>query len=347
VPEGNSFNAPQRPDPMHLNAARDSDGNTYLHELCAKGAPVELIREAVRLGADINKTNKQKMPPLGIALTKGTPEAVAALLDLGAECCFPVGTKNSGEFFNAVHIAAADGKREKLDIVLQKGGARFLNQPGVDADGTFTRWLPLHAALRRGHNEFIEPLTAAGAFVNDEAGSEKASPLFVAIANNSAHAVHQLVERGANIEQRHADTGATPLIYACFHDKNFAADKLLRLGAEVNVAGKDGRTPLMLAAMQGNTRLVTALLKAGAEPNVRTAKGESALMFAIDKGNNDGIAALLKGGADPLLTDAFNRTASAYAEHKNASYYVRQNLEEAEKTALLKGFERSYRKYRP
>lgn len=210
--EGNFFNAPSRPDPAHLNAARDSDGNTYLHELCARGAPPELIREAVRLGADINKTNKQKMPPLGVALQKGTPEMVALLLDLGAECCFPVGAKNSGEFFNAAHIAAAEGKRDKLDIVLAKGGARFLNQNAVEGDGTAHRWMPLHAALRRGHTEFIEPLVAAGAFVNEDAGFEKAAPLFVAVAANSAHAVGQLVERGANIEQRNVDSGNTPNI---------------------------------------------------------------------------------------------------------------------------------------
>ncbi len=349
--EGIPFHAPARPDPSNLNAPRDTEGNTYLHELCALGAPPALIAEAIKLGADPNALNRKKLPPLALAITKGKPETVAAMIDAGAELYFKTGEKTWGEprqeFFNATYLAAIEGLRDKLDVVLAKGGGAFVNCTGMDADGSASSMTPLHAAIKKSKTEFIAPLHNAGAFLDVAAGGDGSTPLFIAIANNSATMVNRLAELGAGLECRHADTFNTPLLYAAFHDKAWAAEKLIRLGADVNAVNKDGKTALMLAAEQGSIKMVGDLLKAGAKPNAKTAKGETALMYAAEKGQTEVINMLVRGGADPLLADVFNKTALAHASDKNASYYTRTALEEAEKTALLKSFEKSYKKYRP
>ena len=334
-----------------LNAARDTDGNTYLHELCALGAPPSLILEAVKLGADPNQLNRKKQPPLSLAITKGKPETVAAMIDAGAELYFKTGEKTWGEvreeFFNATYLAAIGDSREKLDVVLARGGAAFANCPGADADGSSSNLLPLHAAIKKSKADFIAPLHDAGAFLDVAAGADRATPLLTAIANNSATMVNRLAELGAGLECRHAETFNTPLLYAALNDKSWAAEKLIRLGADVNAVNKDGKTALMLAAEQGSIKMIGDLLKAGAKPNAKTPKGETALMYAAEKGQTEVINMLVRAGADPLMADVFNKTALAHAGDKNASYYTRTALEEAEKTALLKSFEKSYKKYRP
>jgi len=335
----------------NLNAPRDQDGNTYLHELCAQGAPPALIRAAVAKGASLQSLNKQKMPPLGVAITKGSAETVACLLDLGAEVFFIAAKRARPDApdmcFNAAYLAAVEGNADKLQAVLAKGGALHVNAPGIDADGTSQQLHALHGALRKSHVGFVEKLVEAGAFIDGPAGFENVTPLAVAIGHNNGHLVSRLVQLGAEIELRHPATGNTPLLYAAVGDKGFAGEALLKAGADPNVFNRASQTPLMLAAQAGNARLLTALLRAGARLDTKTNEGKTALMIAAEKGNVEVVTLLVKAGADPLLTDKFNKTAAALAEAKNTNWTIRNVLEEAEKTALMKGFEKAYKNFRP
>lgn len=351
MPEGHAFSVPAMPAPENLNAPLFQDGNTYLHELCAQGAAPALIRAAVQKGADLQALNKQKMPPLGLALLKGSAETVACLLDMGAEIFFMTAKRARADvpdtYFNAVHLAATEGDGDKLRLVLAKGGARHVNEAGAEADGNSLQWHALHGALRKGHNTLIDPLMEAGAFIDGPAGFEKQTPLLVAIAQNSGYVVEKLLQQGAALENRHAATGNTPLLTAAALDKTFAAEKLLKFGADPNAVNDAGRTPLLLAAQAGNARLITALVRAGAKLDARDAEGRTPLMLAAEKNNTEAVTLLLKAGADPLLADKFNKTAAAIAEAKSANWITRQSLEEAEKTALMRGFERAYKNFRP
>lgn len=340
-----SYNLPSRPERGSINVPRDSDGNTYLHELIRKDAPPERIREAIAFGANINATNKKNMPPLGVAIQQGKPEIIACLLDLGAEIFFPVG---KGANFNAVYLAADTGRTAALNMLLAKGGGAWVNSPGLAQDGTPAKWNPLHIAIKTYHYDMIAPLVAAGALVNEEAGPERATPLMLAIANNTAGGVRQVLNAGADLERRHSDTGRTPLDYAVWGRNGVAARALVEFGADVNAMDKTGLTPLMIAAENGDTAMAGILIGAKADIDLRRGGNnrETALMRAAHKGSSDVVKALLKAGADPILTDSFNHTALKYAEnaYQHGTRFV---LEEAEQKALQKHFEASYRKYRP
>ena len=340
-----SYNLPSRPEPANINLPRDSDGNTYLHELIRKDAPVERIREAVALGANINATNKKNMPPLGVAIQNGKPEIIACLLDLGAEIFFPVG---KGANFNAVYLAADTGRTAALNMLLAKGGGAYANSPGIAQDGWAAKWNPLHIAIKNYHYDMIAPLVDAGALVNEEAGTERLTPLMLAVANNAASGVRQVLNAGADLEYRQSDTGRTALDYAAFNRNTVAARVLVDFGADVNAMDKTGLTPLMLAAENGDTGMTGVLIEARADIDFRRGGNnrETALMRAAYKGSSDVVKALLKAGADPILTDTFNHTALKYAEnaYQHGTRFV---LEEAEQKALQKHFETSYRKYRP
>ena len=351
MPEGNAFSVPAMPAVENLNAPRDQDGNTYLHELCAQGAPPALIRAAVAKGASLQSLNKQKMPPLGVAILKGSAETVACLLDLGAEVFFVAAKRPRPDapdvVFNAAYLAAVEGTPEKLAAVLARGGALHVNAPGIDADGSSQQLHALHGALRRSHLQFIDTLVDAGAFVDGTAGFENITPLAVAIGHNNASIVTRIVRLGAEIELRHPATGNTPLLYAATGDKGFAGEALLKAGADPNVFNRASQTPLMLAAQAGNARLLVALIRAGAKLDTKSFDGKTALMIAAEKSNVEVVTLLVKAGADPLLTDKFNKTAAALADAKNVNWAIRNTLEEAEKTALMRGFEKAYKNFRP
>ncbi|MEZ0260264.1 MAG: ankyrin repeat domain-containing protein [Alphaproteobacteria bacterium] len=333
---------PSKPDPAFVNQSRDQDGNTYLHELCRKDAPLDLIKAAVKeLKADINLLNKRGLPPLAIAIQNAKPETVALLIDLGAELHIPIAPKTNPKLnFNAAFMAAEAGKGGALEKILERGGGLYVNSPGVTRDGYPSDLLALHAAIKNYHPDLIAPLVKAGALVNEQTGYDNATPLNYAILNNNETAVKRLVDAGASLESRSND-GRTPLIYAASNRVGRAVMKLLELGADTEAQDNSGKTALMHAAQAGDYSACDYLLKAGAKPDARDAEGKTALMYAAQKGDGGVAKLLVREGADPLLADAFNRTAMRHAENTygNGARWI---IEEAEASALHKRFEKAY-----
>lgn len=334
---------PSKPDAGFVNQPRDQDGNTYLHELCRKDAPLELIKAAVtELKADINLLNKRGLPPLGIAIQNAKPETVAALIDMGAELNLPIAPKTNPKLnFNAAFMAAETGKAGALETIIAHGGGLYLNSPGVTRDGYASDLLALHAAIKNFHTDLIAPLIKAGALVNEPAGFDHATPLSYAILNNNESAVKKLVNAGANIESRGVD-GRTPLIYAACNRVGRSVLKLLELGADTEAQDNSGKTALMHAAQAGDYAACDYLLKAGAKPDARDSEGKTALMYAAQKGDSNVAKLLVREGADPLLADHFNRTAMKHAEANYGGNGARWVIEEAEAAALHKRFEKAY-----
>ncbi|TAL39898.1 MAG: ankyrin repeat domain-containing protein [Alphaproteobacteria bacterium] len=339
-------NFPSRPERKNIDLPRDTDGNTYLHELCRKDAPVALIREAVeKLGANVNAVNKKNMPPLAAAIQYAKPEVVACLLDLGAEMYFQTAKADP---FNAIYLAADLGKNGALKTIIEHGGGAHVNDIGVGQDGYGNKFTALHIAVKNYHYDMIDALAGAGALLNEEAGPDRVTPLFLAIANNTDSGVRRLLNAGADLERKQSDTGRTPLVYAAYHREASAARILIDYGADVNAQDNSGQTPLMYAAENGDSTLVEKLVAARAEVNLRRKgnNGETALMKAAWKGSSETVKTLLKAGADPTLADAFHKTALQYAG-ENYQHGTRFVLEEAEQKAAQAQFENTYRKYRP
>lgn len=334
---------PSKPDAAFVNQPRDQDGNTYLHELCRRDAPPEVIIAAVRdLKADINLLNKKGLPPLAAAIQSAKPETVALLLDLGAAMCIDIAPKTNPNLkFNAVFLAAETGRAGALDTILAHGGGLYLNTTGVTKEGYDSKLLALHAAVKNYHTDLIAPLIKAGALVNEPTGYDSSTPLSYAILNNNESAVKKLVDAGAGLETP-GDGGRTPLIFAASNRVGRTVLKLLELGAEPDAKDARGMTALMHAAQSGDFASCDYQLKAGASVNARDDEGKTALMFAAQKGDSNIARLLVKAGADPLLADHFNRTAMKHAEQNYGHNGARWVIEDAENTALHKRFEKAY-----
>ncbi len=335
---------PPKPAASAVNLPVDTQSNTYLHALCQSKAPLDVIREAVALGADLFALNKDKMPPLGVAIMQGEAATVSALIELGSPLYLGV---DKDLFFNAALLAVVAGRKEVLEAVLNNGGGLYVNNSGMDDKGRDEKLSCLHTAVKNYKLDLLPPLALAGAFLNEEAGARGFTPLQLAVSMNYNAALLPLCNQGASLEHKNSTNGFTALHYAVFLEKPEAAERLLKLGANPNAMSNDGVTPLMMAALNADVPTSQMLLDHKANPNtVSGGEQETALMVAAKKGTVGEITLLLRSGADPTITNAFNKTASQIARSSNHTSAALV-LEEKETEVQRKKFENSYSAYRP
>lgn len=325
-----------RPLPEHINAALYQNGNTYLHELCERNAPLALIDEAVRdLGADINICNLNHMPPLGIAIEGGNMALVARLCELGAAFLLPP--------FNAALMAVNKDKRDMLAEILTRGGGGCLPYGGLRAaSGSESKGPVLHLAIEQGRVDMLALLAAHGSLVNGDLSAEGDTALHIAAKQPNAQMTGVLIGLGADIDAVDG-AGRAPLHIAAANSRQDTAVMLVDAGADVNRGDSQGKTPLMLAAAGKNLAMVNVLLAAGADPNAR-ADGHSALMLAAKEGHGEICEALLKAGADAMLQDNDGKTALGHVPRESEpALYSRLQAEEEHR--LREHFERAHSRY--
>lgn len=354
-----------KPGRGYVNEPADTDGNTYLHLLCERGAPLAAVREAVeKLGADPNVLNKKKFPILGVAIQKASPDVVAYLIEKGADIHFPV---EKDKFFNATFTAVQTGREDMLRTVLKRGGAAHVEKGGVNENGYFDDTPPLHAAIQKHYYKLMEPLVMAGADVNAAGGYRKLTPLQMTADNEATGPMAQLLRLGADIDAKSTQDKVTALHYAARNNRLRALEFLLRKGANTEAADVRGRTPLMAAAEEGHAQAIKLLVTYVRDIDRRQdgEKHATALMKAAYKGDAASVETLLKAGANPMLADDFNKTAAKYAEESPAHYQNNYRhydygysggstasraatlLREAEEKAAQAFFEKKYKNHRP
>jgi ankyrin repeat protein len=217
--------------------------------------------------------------PLMYAAYAGTPDAMEALLDAGAD----VKARNQRNA-TALHWAVSDVVKMKL--LLLKGAD--VNAKSVDGRTA------LHAAA-------MLPAGAAAVQLLLEVGAEVdarsligQTPLFGA-AGASAENVKLLLDKGADPNAT-SQTGATPLMGVRSSD---IVRLLVSHGADVKARSKRGETALADAAGRGDVEGVKLLLEKGADVNVADYRGYTPLLLAAqyDRDSPEIVKLLLGRGA--------------------------------------------------
>lgn len=281
---------------------------TPIHR-AAENGHVEIIKDLLDSGADINSLDhedytafekavleghanvvsfflerdvskdaiiRERGSPLAWAARSGKEEVIETLLEAGANI---EAITEEGE--TVLHWAARGGNPKAVALLLQKGAA-----PNIpDRRGQ----TPLHFAClaRAPSKQIITFLFQHNVEIDPRALSDGRTPLAIAASRGFAAAIKPLLEKGADPTIKDAD-GCTALALAARFGHADSALAILDGDADIrkrfiDIPDNCGRTPLFLATLHGHEHIVRLLLTKGslARKNLTTA-GRSPLSFAND-----------------------------------------------------------------
>jgi len=266
--------------------------STSMH-LAARHNDVMGLIEAQREGHDIDGYDFDGFTPLYRAAALGNVEAVAWLLNHGAEhdqLC-------SGGLV-AIHGAAIAGSVPIVELLLKHGA-------NIHIRDMQWQYSALSWACKVGAADVVSTLLQNDADPHgtklEDFDEYRGSPLVLAAEAGSLDIVQQLLDAGADPNARNEETA---LMYAATTNLEIVK-LLLEEGAEVNARARRGRTALLSASGYGQIETVKVLLEAGAEVNVMS-DGHSPLSLAAWRGSIDIVRLLLAHGAEVnVKTDGF------------------------------------------
>lgn len=231
-----------------INRPVPGEAETLL-AIAAREGRAEAVARLIDWGADVDALDDNDETPLANALWanrwKDTEEIVLALIDAGASC---TGIDRFG--LTPLHHAAATGSPAMIGAVITAGAE-------IDAldrlDGGVT---PLHCAAEDGNGAAIPLLLDAGAAPG-----------------------------------RTTANGESALLLAVMYGHRDAALALLGAGCDADGGDRKGRTPLHFAARNGDRDITADLIAAGADLYRADDLGQTPLQILTAFGDLDGLAA--------------------------------------------------------
>lgn len=308
-----------------INAAND-DGRTPLFFAVQndRSSTEEIVRGLVNLGADVNAIDCKGVSVLECALHKLKVHtgAVKLLLDNRVDARRPL---SSG--LSPFHFAAASLDAVRLLPLL----IGFADINAVDRDGN----TPLHVVLNRREldsddaNSLVQMLIDAGAKC-DIANARGESPLACWLSMKVPvpvwdSIIRLLLDAAAPVETKSSQLGRTSCHRAAEFNKDAFVDELInKRGADMNAIGGAGETPLIVAAEHNATNVVPILIAAGAWLDVaRSTDGSTALHLAAIRANGKIADALIRAGASVNVVDVRGWTPCHFAILQNDHALVR------------------------
>ena len=347
-------------------------GAAETKEILSKALPeavystTAVVRDFLRAGADVNRTDSEGCTALMRAAERGVPDMVELLLKAGAN---PRAKDNFAR--TTLIFAASSGNSDVIGQLLPFGLVNARSRWGTTA---------LMAAAAAGNPDVVQTLLHSGARVNERdamavtaliAGStgdldsiwdgELVGRAHPEVPDEVVHrdaVVRLLLEAGADPTARNKDGetalfsleddavreliahkidlngrnnyGETALIETVSED---IAKLLVAAGADVNARNSKGRTALMEAANNNYYAKIRALTVAkNLQIDRRGRDGLTALMIAAGKAYPECVSALLEGRANPDLKDRHGQTALQIAQ---------EGLKGASQGYMIDGFKKS------
>jgi ankyrin repeat protein/Tfp pilus assembly protein PilF len=186
---------------------------------------------------------------------------------------------------------------------------------------------PLYIAASNGHLEVVRELIAAKADINKATADDKTTPLYIATQNGHLEIIEELTAKGANVNQARDNNGATPLYIAAQLGYFTLVKLLINKGADVNQARTDnGATPFYIAAERGHLDIVKEMINKGADINkARIDYKTTALHMAVYNGDLKMVKELIIQGADVNLA-AENKETPLYLAIQEGHFEITKEL---------------------
>ena len=287
----------------------------------SEGGHIEIIKELLNFGANLNVPGEFGETALHIAAKSGHEEIVKLLIHNGANI-----EAKCVHLFTPLFSAIDYGQHEIALMLLKLGG----NQ---NAKGLHDQNLLHFAAKSRFGHRIMKELIEKGVEINAVTNNKNETPLFYATRYNDQESIAILLDYGADVNISNIG-GWTALYNAtsmnCSGRKSTVA-KLLAHGANVDGTGEIGRegansTPLHHAFHNGSEseEIVRMLLMYGANVNIQNRQGETPLMMAAREGRLNIVQEMIKiKDVNLHLRDEFGLTALEQAFDKEHDQVVK------------------------
>lgn len=326
--------------------ARNTDGNTPLHNHVHKHYDEQMLKLLVQYKADFNAWKQPAkgagededtngLTPLQLAVMHQDQEVVEALLKLKASINHP----SQENDYSALSIATQCGLGTLVEVLVHANAdANF-----VGSDG----YAPLHFVLAREVDEDEDPsdrvamvkrlLQAKGININLSVGLDQETPLHVAAQNGHADLAQLLVAHKAALDV-YDSNGWTPIGNAAYFGAMPVAEVLLDAGASVQMQDKGQHDVLFLAAQAGRAQMVQWLLD---HLEHTTLDVHRALFIAAQHGHPSTVAVMVRQGVDPLASPKSKSSAWQITVRKLADMqqHRRAGLTGGQLQNVLKSFD--------
>ena len=192
-----------------------------IHEAAAEGN-IEVVKQHLAAGTDVDFRNQQGFTPLHVAAQKGHNKVAELLIAKGAN------VNTSGRLIGTTPLdsAALLGHKEMVELLIDSGAD--INPQIITGE------TPLQRAEQRGHSAIAEILRKHG-------GKAGEVTLQLAILKGQKDVAKSLITGGADVNAKGL-LGRTPLDWAIIGGKNELADLLRKhggkTGEELKAAGK-------------------------------------------------------------------------------------------------------------
>lgn len=319
-------------------------GNNSLHH-AARSNNVELAKLLIERGMNVDAPGPTGYSPLHVASGLGQLKMVGFLADHGANLT----QYDKGSDTTPLQIAVIQGKAKTVELLLEKGAAKFGKNELAAALRSLTR-ADTHCPSQ---STIVATLIKAGVDLAEVDSSNR--PLFLSVASRDDNLAFAIIKNASHIDwtqpvTKGALTIPTPPIVdlACGRAQGKAAiyllseskDKesirraavgpwgsplhclgenkykidfvrfLLDQGFDPNGKDASGRTPIHSSPDRDISNL---LISRGADVKSGDIEGKTPLHFAAARGFSDRVKVLLDAGADVNTTDRHGRTPIFFA----------------------------------
>ncbi len=260
----------------------DNLGNANAFVSAAAAGDEAKVQSFLRLGIDINATNKYGYTALMWAAGQGRSNIVQSLISRGA-----VIDKTSSDGSTALFLAAEEGRMNVVPLLLARGASLKARR----ADG----WTPFICAAAYNQVDMLEFfLLEKGADVEEKDNQGDTALMFAAVnylredaTDETLSAVNLLLDWKANPNAMNKKW-QTPLMLASQKGEVEIAKLLISKKADIHAKDKNGKSALHYAAeSKADPAIVMFLIQQGCDLDLQDDKGETALMKACRRKNSE------------------------------------------------------------
>lgn len=219
------------------------------------------------------KANSQTGSAFTIEITEGsrTKTSTSHEIEIIAEDGFEVEDREP-----TVHKLKPE-ERAKLIAAIKSNAQLGLSKPFKD-ETSFCATPLMHAA-NDNDTELFSLITQSNKETVHDLDSLLRTPLFYAVASESAKITQKLIALGANVNAYDID-GETPLMLAVMAGNQDITKELIRYKANIDAQNKKGYTPLMYAIRANDPKMVECVLKYQPKLSIKNYEGLTACTFA-------------------------------------------------------------------